>query len=204
MFALMLITDPEAPQGIVRSVEAALGGVGQAGARVAVLLRAKQVNAAALLPIARELRELTARAGVTLSISRELEVAREVGADGVHLPESGPPPSAARSALGPAALIGASCHDPRGVSAAAVSGADYVTLSPVFASPGKGAPLGLSRFAEWTRAATLPVIALGGVRAEHVAPLRGAGAAGVAVISSVFAAEDPGNAVRALLAALDL
>jgi len=199
MFELLLITDPDAPRGLVGSVEAALQGAD--GVRLAVQLRAKQMSLPALLPIARELRELTQRAGARLFINGRLELAREVGADGVQLPETGLTPRAARALLGPGPLIGASCHDPIGLARAAQGGASFATVSPVFHSPGKGPAIGSARFADWARAAQLPVFALGGIRAEHAALLRRKGARGLAVISSVFYAHDPAAAVRDLLSA---
>jgi thiamine-phosphate pyrophosphorylase len=200
VFELLLITDPAAPRGLAGSVRAALEGLSpEHAARIAVQLRAKTYARDALLPIARDLRQLTADAGVKLVINADLELAREIGADGVHLPESGPQPSAARAQLGAAALIGASCHDPAGLMRAAEGGADYATLSPVFESPGKGTPLGLAKFAKWVERASLPVIALGGVSSKYASDSKRAGASGLAVISAVFGAEDPAAAVRDLL-----
>ncbi|HKP56952.1 MAG TPA: thiamine phosphate synthase, partial [Polyangiales bacterium] len=105
MFELLLITDPGARGGIVASVRAALGG---ADRRCAVQLRAKALSPAELLPIALELRALTREAGVALLINGSLEVAQACGADGLHLPEAGLTPAAARTALGPHALLGVS------------------------------------------------------------------------------------------------
>ena len=201
MFELLLITDPAARSGIAGSVSAALEGA--PGERVAVQLRAKDLPAAELASTARVLREHTRRAGALLIVNGSLDLAREVGADGVHLPEGGPSPSEARDRLGPAAIIGVSCHAPARLALAADGGATFATLSPVYASPGKGAPLGVTRFAAWTRAGTLPVFALGGVTAANVNELRRAGASGLAVISAVFGSADPARAVRELLAAWD-
>lgn len=197
-FELLLITLPAAPLGVIGSVAAALEGL-PANHRVAVQLRARDLPRDALAQAARELRAITRAAGALLLINGDVELAGACAADGVHLPEAGPPPLAARAQLGPAALIGRSCHDPVGLALAARDGATYATLSPVFESPGKGPALGLKRFAEWTRAATLPVIALGGVTAHHAPALKLAGASGLAVISAVFAAPDRARAARELL-----
>jgi thiamine-phosphate pyrophosphorylase len=198
-FELLLITDPNAPLGLIGSVRAALEALGSARHRVAVQLRAKGLPSEVVAPAAHELRSVTRAAGVQLLINGEVELARECGADGVHLPELSVTPAAARARLGAAAVIGASCHDPAGLARAAAGGASYATLSPVFESPGKGPALGLDRFAEWTREVTLPVIALGGVNAANAASLKRAGARGIAVISAVFAAPEPARAVQQLL-----
>ena len=176
-----------------------------------VQFRAKSLGRELVADLACELRAITQDAGVRLVINSDVEIARACFADGVHLPEAdagacakrgtgtNASPAVARSRLGAAALIGASCHDPVGLARAAQGGATYATLSPVFESPGKGAPLGLPRFAEWTQAALLPVFALGGVNAASAAALKRAGASGIAVIGAVFAAADPARAVRELL-----
>jgi thiamine-phosphate pyrophosphorylase len=202
MFDLLLITDPRAPLGLVGSVRAALEGAPDG--RLAVQLRAKALGAGELLACARELRAVTRAAGALLLINDRMDVAALSDADGVHLPEAGLPASAARRALGPSALIGASCHDARGLARAAEAGAPgYATLSPVFDVPGKAPALGVAGFRAILHEATLPVYALGGIRAEHLAPLRAAGARGVAVISAVFSSREPAQAVRALLTAWD-
>lgn len=202
MFDLLLITDPRAPLGLVGSVRAALEGAPHG--RLAVQLRAKTLGAGELLTCAHELRALTRTAGVLLLINDRADVAALCGADGVHLPEAGLSARAARSALGPHALIGASCHDAHGLARAAEAGsASYATLSPVFAVADKAPALEVKGFGALVREAALPVYALGGIRAEHLAQLRAAGARGVAVISAVFASPHPAQAVRALLAAWD-
>jgi len=71
------------------------------------------------------------------------------------------------------------------------------------ASPGKGEPIGMEAFAEAARATSMPLFALGGVSAVHVAALCAAGAAGIAVIREVLAAPDPTHALRVLGDALN-
>jgi thiamine-phosphate pyrophosphorylase len=205
-FDLYLITDPEAspgPGGIARAVRQALAGV-PAG-RVAVQLRAKQLTEAELLPLARELRAITRDAGVELYLNTHVELAQLTAADGVHLPERGPSPSATRLALPPTMRIGVSCHDATGLSRARREGADFAVLGPIFAVPGKAPPLGIERFAELVRGAGagLPVYALGGVDVTHVAQLCAAGAHGIALVRAVFTAADPAAALAQCLTALD-
>lgn len=200
MFDLLLITDPQAPLGLVGSVRAALEGAPPG--RLAVQLRAKSLGAGELLACAHELRALTRAAGALLLVNDRVDVAALCGADGVHLPEAGLSPRAARAALGPGALIGSSCHDARGLARAAEAGSpSYATLSPVFAVAGKAPALGVAAFGALAREAALPVYALGGIRTDHLPALHGAGARGVAVISAAFGNPQPAQAVRALLAA---
>lgn len=163
---------------------AALVGIG--GADVALLLRESGIAVADLTRWADSLLPVCRSAGALLLVHGSAEVAFQTGADGVHLPEGGSVEDA-RSLLGATAWVGASRHDEAGVRAGAAAGADYLTLSPVFASPLKGEPLGLTRFSEIARASDTPVVALGGVTASNAAACRGAGAAAVAAIRAVWA-----------------
>ena len=208
-FDLILVTDG-APALLARLTRLAPA----LSERVAILLRDKQAGLAALAEQARELRTLTRRHGTALLISQHVELALACDADGVQLPDA--PPTApdlleaaslalerARAQLGSARVLGASRHNLAGVLAAAHAGADYATLSPILASPGKGEPLGIGALAEAARATSMPLFALGGVSAVHVAALCAAGAAGIAVIREVLAAPDPTHALRVLGDALN-
>ena len=112
--------------------------------------------------------------------------------------------AAARAGLGVEALAGISAHTMSDIRAAAAAGADYATLSPIFASPSKpgyGPALGLGGL----RAAAglgLPVIALGGVDSGNARRCLAAGAAGVAVMGGLMRARDPEAETRRLLDAL--
>lgn len=194
-FHLLAITGPEreTPDPAVhRAVEAA-------GSRVAILLRDATLGADGLCRWAERLLPVCRAAGARLLVHGDPAVAREVGADGVHLPEGGPAVAAARAHLG-RGLIGVSRHDAAGLRGAI--GADYATLSPVWKTPGKGEPLGVERFAALGRAAPRPIVALGGVTPERAAVCRAAGAAAVAAVRAVWAG-DPGENVRRLLAGWD-
>ncbi|MYG53635.1 MAG: thiamine phosphate synthase [Rhodospirillaceae bacterium] len=123
-----------------------------------------------------------------------------------HLPRRGDIEEARR--LAPEArLLGKSCHSLAAAQAAQEAGADYVTLSPVFATdskPGYGPALGLAALeaaAAQLRPAGCRLLALGGVTAETIGACRAAGADGAAVMGAVTAAADPAAAVAALVAA---
>jgi thiamine-phosphate pyrophosphorylase len=199
VYCLYLITDGSRPERIAGDVAAALRGAPPAS--VLVQLRAKSCAPQQLYEIARQVQEQCARYGAGFVVNDRADLAQAVKADGVHLPERALPPDVVRHILGPRALIGVSCHDAAGLDSAAESGASFATLSPVFPSPNKGAPLGLARFAALVRAAKLPIYALGGVEAARARELKAAGASGLAVVSAVFGSQDPAAAVAALLAA---
>lgn len=199
MYALYLITDSAVPEQIPAKVAAALRGAPPDS--VLVQLRAKTCEPKQLYDIALALRAVCKDHRAGLVINDRADLAQAVAADGVQLPERGLPAAVVRRLLGPHALVGVSCHDAAGLSAAASGGASFATLSPVFASPGKGEPLGLPRFTALARSAGLPVYALGGIDAARASALKAAGAAGLAVISAVFASHNPAAAVSKLLAA---
>lgn len=200
--ALYLITDRHAAAGpLAPAVAAALAGVDPR--RVCVQLREKDLPARELFALGREVLAACRARGVPLLVNDRVDVARALGADGVHLGGESLPASAVRR-LWPEALVGVSCHSPEELGAGA-EGADFATWGPVFPTPSKaryGAPVGTSRLAE-ARALGLPLLALGGIEAANAAGLAAAGFAGIACIRAVFSAQDPGVAARALLDAFD-
>ena len=169
-----------------------------------LLLRDKDLVQAERVALGRRLVALAAPFGATVLLSGDAEAAVAAGAAGVHLPRDGDP-AEARARLGPSALIGLSAHDRGEAERAAAAGADYVTLSPVFASPSKpgyGPVLGCEGLARVAAAVDLPVLALGGVTGPRAGQCLAAGAAGIAVMGEIMRADDPAAAVEDLLSAL--
>lgn len=170
-------------------------------------MREKDLDDDALAALVADIVALAAAARATVLVAgpaaRAAAVAVRAGAHGVQLPRDGDP-AAARALLGPGATVGLSAHDDDEVARAAAAGVDYVTLSPVFASPGKpgyGPALGPAGLAAVAARAAVPVVALGGIAAAaDAAACRAAGAAGVAVMGAVARADDPGAVVTALIA----
>lgn len=193
-----LITDRALEPDAVARAAAALAGIPPG--RVAVHLREKDLGGAALLALARALAAACHARGQLLLVNDRLDVALAAGADGVHLPSAGVPPSDARRLLGAGAIVGVSCHSPDDVRRARDGGATYATFGPVYDTPSKrrfGAPVGLAALRDAARFG-LPLVALGGVTAKRVPEVLAAGAAGVAVIRAWLAGSDPAGAVRAL------
>ncbi|MCE4223891.1 thiamine phosphate synthase [Methylobacterium sp. C25] len=111
--------------------------------------------------------------------------------------------AAARQNLRPGALVGLSAHNIADVRAAAQAGADYVTLSPIFATaskPGYGPSLGLDALREGA-AIGLPIVALGGIGPDTARLCCEAGAAGIAIMGGLMRADDPAAETRRLVAA---
>ena len=196
---LVLVTDRHAVTGreLLDVVAAAL----DAGLP-AVQLREKDLPGRPLLALAERLRALTTRAGALLFVNDRVDVAMAAGADGVHLGGGSMPAEVVRGLLPPGALVGVSAHAPAEL---ATTTADFAFFGPVYATPAKaayGPPQGVATLRSAVASARVPVLAIGGVTAGHVAALRAAGAAGVAVIRAILTADDAARATRELLRAL--
>ncbi|PLX99260.1 MAG: thiamine phosphate synthase [Desulfuromonas sp.] len=203
-FSLYLISDRKAvPEGkdLLEVLEAALLG----GVR-AVQLREKDLDAARLLPLARQLRELTGDYQAKLLINDRIDVALAVEADGVHLGSHSLPIAVARKLLGPDRLIGVSTHNHQQIHAAVAGGANFITFGPIWYTLSKtlpGEPVGPEALKEACRQSTVPVFALGGVTPKGIPELHAAGCHHVACIGGILQQEDPTAASRAFLAQLD-
>lgn len=200
-FDLYLITDRHQVScgDLPAAVEQALRG----GVR-AVQLREKDLSSRDLCQLARELRKLTRHHGARLLINDRIDVALAVDADGVHLPENGMPLRQARQLL-PTKLIGVSCHNLAGAQAAQNGGANFITFGPIFSTPSKacyGPPVGLEQLAKAVAGASIPVFGLGGIDHQNLREVLDHGAAGVALISAILAAEEPQRAAETIRAAM--
>jgi len=136
--------------------------------------------------VGRMLRRASREAGASFVVNRDVRLAVELDADGVHLKADGPSPRDVRVRLPPGLAVGASCHDEAELARA--DGADWIFLGPVFPTASKpgGAALGLERLAALCAAAPAPVYAVGGVTAERLADCLAAGAVGVAAIRACW------------------
>ena len=203
---LYIITDRHAslgrplPEVIARALAGAATAI-RAGARVAVQLREKDLDARALLAMARDLRAITAGTGAALFVNDRLDVALAVGADGVHL-GAGSLASADIARVAPDLAIAISIHRPEEAAAARRNPqVRFAVFGPVFNTPGKSPPTGLNgpaglRAACLAGGPALPILALGGINPEQVPELIAAGAHGVACIRAVVAAINPDSTVE--------
>jgi thiamine-phosphate pyrophosphorylase len=159
----------------------------EARGRLSVQLRDPQLPARALHRLGVALRRATSAIGAKLVVNDRVDLALLLEADGVHLGRRSMSVEEARSLLGPGAWVSTSAHAVEDVLAAARAGANAALLSPIFASPGKGAPVGPEALGEARRALergglSLHLFALGGVTAENADLCVAAGADGVAAI----------------------
>lgn len=121
-------------------------------------------------------------------INNRLDIARAVSADGVHLGQEDMPIDVARRALGDGSIIGASAHNLAEARKAEKDGADYIGVGSIFATKTKpdAKTCGLQRLRAICKAATIPVVGIGGITADNYKSVRKAGASGIAVSSFLF------------------
>jgi thiamine-phosphate pyrophosphorylase len=166
-----------------------------------ISVREKDLPAAEQLKLARTLLPLVKRYRGVLTLHGPAEIARDAGAEGVHLP-AGADAQGARSLLGEPALIGMSVHSPAEAAALDPAIVDYVIAGPAYetaSKPGYGPALGPKGLRALKAASQVPVVAIGGIAAQHIAELRTAGIDGVAVMGGVMRADKSAAAVKALL-----
>jgi thiamine-phosphate pyrophosphorylase len=156
-----------------------------AGVRV-VQYRQKQGRTRDLVAEARQLRRLCRH--IRFLVNDRVDLALEVGADGVHLGQEDLPYPEARRMLGPEKIIGVTVHTVAEALAAQAAGADYLGVSPIFATTTKadaGAPGGVALLAEIRRRVRLPLVAIGGVTLANATAVISAGADAVCAIAAV-------------------
>jgi len=197
---LMVITDPVLLQG--RDAVAVCGHAVAGGATM-IQVRWKDGVPADVLELTRA---LVAALSVPVLVNDRADIALAAGAAGAHLGWDDPPLQALRPHLPAGFLLGISVGTADEAARAAALPADYWSVGPCFATPTKrdaGSALGPDGFAALARLAPdgLPVIGIGGITAANASLIMRAGAAGVAVISAVLSAADPGAAARAVAAA---
>jgi thiamine-phosphate pyrophosphorylase len=175
-----------------------------AGGVAVVQLRAKRATDRAALAWAVEIRRCTRQSGALFFVNDRFDLALAAEADGVHLGQDDLPPARVPREVRRQLRVGLSTHSAEQLRAAEAQPVDYVAFGPVFGTRSKDSEYGargLEALAEAARAAApRPLIAIGGIDAERVGDVLRAGAAGIAVISCVAAADDPAAAARELAA----
>ena len=169
------------------------------GGATAIQYRAKNISMERQSRDAATLATLCKQQKVIFIVNDDPQLAKQVGADGVHIGRDDMTIAKTRSIVGNTMIIGYSCYnDVRRAKMAENAGADYVAFGSFFPSAIKPnavqAPLAL--LTEATSAVSLPLVAIGGISASNGGQLIDAGADALAVISGVFKAEDVRSATR--------
>ena len=167
-----------------------------------VQLREKELDEEIFLKEAKELKELCRQYNVPFVINDNVELAKKVDADGVHVGQSDMETGDVRAMLGPDKIIGVSAQTVEQAILAEKRGADYLGVGAVFKTGSKADAddVSFETLKAICDAVSIPVIAIGGITLENVKELSGSGICGIAVISAIYAAADIKKAAEDLKA----
>lgn len=170
------------------------------GGATFVQLREKHLDTASFMKEAVEIKELCARYHVPFVINDNVEIAKEIGADGIHVGQDDMAAANARAILGSDKIIGVSAHTVEEAVLAEKNGADYLGVGAAFQTGTKKDAGNISHetIKQICEAVNIPVIAIGGITQDNVMELAGSGICGIAVVSAIFAAKDIVNATNEL------
>ncbi len=167
-----------------------------------VQLREKELDEETFLKEALEIKELCSRYNVPFVINDNVELAKKIDADGVHVGQSDMEAGDVRAMLGPDKIIGVSAQTVEQAILAEKRGADYLGVGAVFKTGSKADAddVSFETLKAICDAVSIPVIAIGGITLENVKELSGSGICGIAVISAIYAADDIKKAAEDLKA----
>ena len=165
-----------------------------------VQLREKTLEEGKFLEEAKELQTLCRERGVPFLVNDNVEIAREMNADGVHVGQSDMEAGDVRAKLGPDKIIGVSAQTVEQAILDEQRGADYLGVGAVFHTGSKADAEDVSHetLTAICNAVKIPVIAIGGITRDNVTELSGSGICGIAVISAIFAQKDIVSATKDL------
>jgi len=164
-------------------------------------IREKDLAQDAFEAEAERLKALCAQHAVPFVVNDSVEIALKIDADGVHVGQSDIKGRDIRSIIGPDKILGISAGTVEEATAAEKAGADYIGVGAIFGTSTKknARSMTMERLREIVSSVSIPVVAIGGISAGNILQLCGSGVDGVAVVSAIFAAEDPGKATADLL-----
>ena len=199
---LYVIIDPQVtggrePMDIAR---AAING----GARM-LQLRDKLRDKGESLPLATALQQLCQDNDAMLIINDHVDLAASVGSAGVHVGQTDLPVDQARRVLAPHQVLGRSNREIHLLVESQEMGADHVAFGAIYATTSKGVsrnPQGIEPLRQARAATKVPLVAIGGINAENVAPVVEAGADAICVTAAVGSATDPEGAANRLVEAI--
>lgn len=185
--------------------EAITGGCGW------VQLRMKGASDDEVLPIAWRVKEWCRMMGTTFIIDDRVMLAKEVGADGVHLGKDDMPIAEARKLLGDHFIIGATANTFADVKAHCEAGADYIGCGPFRFTTTKqklSPVLGLEGYRRIVREKaahhiTQPIVAIGGITREDIPHILHTGVDGIALSGAILNADDPAKETHDIMGIID-
>ena len=166
--------------------EAVLGGA------TFVQIREKELNEADFEKEALELQALCKKYKVPFIVNDNVELARKIDADGVHVGQEDMNACEVRKLLGPDKILGVSAQTVEEALLAEKQGADYLGVGAVFPTGSKSDAIDvpLETLKAICQAVKIPVVAIGGITKDNICRLKGSGIAGISVISALFGQKD--------------
>lgn len=164
-------------------------------------IREKDLEPEAFEIEAEKLRTLCSQYHVPFVVNDSVEIALQCDADGVHVGQSDIKGRDIRALIGPDKILGISAGTVEEAIHAEKAGADYIGVGAVFGTTTKknARTMSLEQLQAISNAVSIPVVAIGGISQQNVMQLAGSGVDGIAVISAIFADNNPGQATETLL-----
>ncbi len=174
--------------------EAILGGT------TFVQIREKELNEADFEKEALELQALCKKYKVPFIVNDNVELAKKIDADGVHVGQEDMNACKVRELLGPDKILGVSAQTVEEAILAEKQGADYLGVGAVFPTGTKSDAIDVPHetLKAICKAVKIPVVAIGGITKDNLCQLKGSGIAGISVISAIFAQKDIKTAAEEL------
>lgn len=189
-YSLYLVTDRRILKGrdILEAIEESiLGGV------TIIQLREKTASKDEFLKLAKEVKGITDKYSIPLIINDNVEIAKAIDADGVHLGQSDEELTRAREILGDRKIIGISVGNVEEAKLAEKNGADYLGIGAVFYTDSKkdiNEPMGIAGLKRIVKSVNIPNVAIGGIHLSNVKEVMETGTDGIAVISEILGKEN--------------
>jgi thiamine-phosphate pyrophosphorylase len=170
------------------------------GGATFVQLREKNLDEKSFLDEAIEIQKLCRKYNIPFVINDNVEIAKKINADGVHVGQKDMQAENVREILGKDKILGVSAQTVEQAVLAEKQGADYLGVGAVFPTGSKedAEDVSYETLKEISEAVNIPVVAIGGISAGNVLTLKGSGVSGIAVISAIFAADDIKSATENL------
>ena len=167
-----------------------------------IQLREKELSYTAFLEQAIQLKKVTDKYHIPLIINDNVDVAKAVNAEGVHVGQKDMEAGAVRQKLGENKIIGVSVQTVEQALLAQKQGADYLGVGAVFSTSTKldASEVSFETLQKICNAVSIPVVAIGGISQSNILQLKGSGIDGVAVVSAIFAQKDITQATKELVA----
>lgn len=172
-----------------------------AGGATFIQLREKNLSESAFEKEAIAIQDLCRAHGIPFVVNDNVEIAKRMGADGVHVGQNDMEAGDVRALLGPDAILGVSAQTVEQAKLAEARGADYLGVGAVFPTGSKDDAIEVpfETLKAICEAVSIPVVAIGGISEENVSELKGSGICGIAVISAIFGKKNIKKSTEELL-----